>query len=332
MRAWLRRRPAPLPPDASPPEAPPQQPPAAATDPVPMSMTLEARIEMATAARDCDDLPKVAGAGTIVTAADGSRAQVMHNGILVQADGYCGEWMTRLIARCRGHHEPQEERAFAEIIARLPADASMIELGGWWAFYTLWFLKDRPARRAWVVEPDPIHRRVGEANARLNGASFPFIDGFIGGSPAPPSPFRTEEGQDLLLPRLAVPQLMRDCGLGSLDLLHCDAQGAELDVVASCADLFRQGLIRTVVVSTHHWSISGDPLTHQSCLALLRDCGGRVLAEHDVHESFSGDGLIVARFGADADAWQPIALSHNRYSTSLFRNPLYDLAAERANR
>ncbi len=132
--------------------------------------------------------------------------------------------------------------------------------------------------------------------------------------------------------RTSVPHLLRELGLETLDLLHCDAQGAELDVVTSCETLLRQGRIRTVVVSTHHGSISGDPLTHQRCLARLQAFGGQVLAEHDVHESFSGDGLVVARFGADAPGWPTIPLSHNRYSTSLFRNPLYDLADLQAAR
>src|SRR6185312_12386817 len=52
-----------------------------------------------------------------------------------------------------------------------------------------------------------------------------------------------------------------------------------------------------------------------------------ILAEHDVHESYSGDGLIVAKFGAVPSDWRCPRLTYNRYSESLFRNPLYDLAA-----
>ena len=292
-------------------------------------MDIETRIEMATRARDCDDLPKVAQAGALTTAADGTRVQVMHNGIEVVEGGYCGDWMTRLIARCHGHHEPQEERAFATLLARLPARATMLELGGWWSFYTLWFLRNQPGRRAWVLEPDPTHRAVGAANARLNGAQFDIIEGFVGLSAAPPQSFHTDQGETIQVPRRAVPELLDSLGLASLDLLHCDAQGAELDVLTSCEALLRAGKIRTLVISTHHWHISGDPLTHQRCLARVLACGGRVLAEHDVHESYSGDGLIVARFGEDAADWPDIALSRNRYSTSLFRNPLYDLADSR---
>ena len=296
---------------------------------MPPAVTEAERIRMATLCRDCDPLPKAAQAGEVLIDADGERVQVMHNSLKMIADGYCGEWMTRLIGLCRGHHEPQEERAFFEIVTRLPDDAAMIELGGWWAFYTLWFLQGRPGRRGLVVEPDPRHLAVGEANARRNGFAPVFITGFAGATAAPPMPFTTESGEQVRIPRLAVPQLMDDNRIDRLDLLHCDAQGAELEVLQGCAALFRSQRIRFVIVSTHHWLISGDPLTHQRCLELIAGCGGRVVAEHDVHESFSGDGLIAAHFGDEPLDWAPVPISRNRYSTSLFRNPLYDLAAMR---
>jgi FkbM family methyltransferase len=306
----------------------PQRPhlPALAEFAGPTPMTLDERVDMAAACRDCDLLPKPPDAGEVVTDGDGARVQVMHNGLRVLADGYCGGWMTELIRRCAGHHEPQEERVFHEVLARMPADATMIELGAWWSFYSLWFLQGTPGRRAIALEPDPARRALGQANAARNHLSPVFIDGFVGATPSPAEPFVLDSGERLPLPRRSVPQLMDEHGLAGLDLLHCDAQGAETDVLASCADLFAQGRIRTVIVSTHHHSISGDPLTHQRCLAMIEASGGAVFAEHDVHESFSGDGLIAARFGADQAAWPTIPLSRNRYSTSLFRNPLYDLA------
>jgi hypothetical protein len=65
---------------------------------------------------------------------------------------------------------------------------------------------------------------------------------------------------------------------------------------------------------------------HQRCLHLIKECGGRVLAEHDVHESFSGDGLIVGYFGEEPLEWTAPKLTYNRYSQSYFRNPLFDWA------
>lgn len=299
---------------------------------VPRVRTLEERILIATRCRDADVLPRAPNAGAVVEEADGTRVQIMHNGIRVVAGGYYGDWMQELIQRCRGVHEPQEEVLFAEVVKHLPDDASMLELGGYWSFYSVWFQHGAPRRRSVVVEPDPVHIEVGRANARLNGCAPIFVNAFVGGRSAPPAPFATERSGTIDLPCVSVPDLMATHGIDRLDLLHCDTQGAELTVIESCATLAAAGRLRWLVVSTHVDYISGDPLTHQRCLATLRAMGAVILAEHDVHESFSGDGLILAKFGAVPPDWRTPALSYNRYSESLFRNPLYDLAEARARK
>jgi FkbM family methyltransferase len=254
----------------------------------------------------------------------------MHNGLKVLAGGYYGDWMTKLIQGLRGHHEPQEERLFHELIRLLPADATMIEVGSFWSYYTLWFLKGWPRRRAVALEPDPAHLAVGRANAEINGLTPAFVHAVAGECDTSPAPFQTEVSGIIDLPCLSVPGLMRTQGLERLDLLHCDAQGAEYTVLRGCLELIQAGRLGWVCVSTHHHSISGDPLTHQRCLALLRGAGAFVEAEHDVQESFSGDGVILARFGPPLAGWRTPELSRNRSSTSLFRDPLYDLAMLRA--
>ena len=297
---------------------------------VPGGVGHEERIAMAVRCRDADRVPKVRRAGQVMPGPDGTPVQVMHNGVLVRAGGYHGAWMQDLIARCRGHHEPQEERMFHEVLRFLPPDAAMIELGGFWSYYTVWFLRRHRGRRAVVLEPDPAHLRLGEENARLNAVHPVFVPGFAAGVPSPPVPFETEDSGRLPVPGRSVPDLMGAHGIAHLHLLHCDVQGAEGNVLAGCEALFRAGRVGWVFASTHHHSITGDPLTHQRCLAILRRAGATVVAEHDVAESFSGDGLIVARFGPLPRRWRTPALSRNRYSESLFRNPLYDLALAQA--
>ena len=294
---------------------------------VPLIRTAEERTAITARCRDADVLPKVAGAGAVVRQPDGTMVQVMHNGVRVLAGGYYGAWMQDLITRCRGHHEPQEEVLFAEIMRHLGDDAVMFELGGFWSFYSIWFLSEGARRRSFVVEADPAHLEVGRINAALNGCEPVFIAGFIGSVEAAPSLFQTEESGPVQLPCLTVPGMMARHAIEHLDLLHCDAQGVELGVLESCAALAAAGRLGWVMVSTHTHRISQDPLTHQRCLAVLRQAGATILAEHDVQESFSGDGLIVARFGRVPAAWRTPRLSYNRCSESLFRNPLYDLAA-----
>jgi FkbM family methyltransferase len=283
---------------------------------------------MAERCRDADSLAKVANAGAVIPDCEGPPVQIMFNGLRVRAGGYYGDWMQELITRCRGHHEPQEEVVFSEILKHLPHNARMIELGGYWSFYTLWFLSDKPERRAIVVEPDPAHLAVGQENASLNSLEPCFVNAFVGRIASSAVPFVTEKSGRLELPCVSVPSLIADHAIGQLDLLHCDAQGIELEVIDSCRPLVEAGRIN-IVVSTHAHQISGDPLTHQRCIAALRNMGATILAEHDVHESFSGDGLIAAVFGERPADWRAPILSYNRYSQSLFRNPLYDLALAR---
>ena len=253
----------------------------------------------------------------------------MHNGIQVVAGGYHGVWMTRLIELCRGHHEPQEERVFHEVVSRLQPGGTMIELGGFWAYYSIWFLRASAGRRALLLEPDPAHITAGQANLALNQVRAEFVQGFVGKAAGSIQDFVTEDSGTLQLPCFDVAALMATGGIDHLTILHCDTQGAELTVLEQAAPLLRQRRIDWLFISTHHHSISGDPLTHQRCLALLRSLGAEIEAEHDVQESFSGDGLICARFCRQPADWKPVILSRNRSSESLFRHPLYDLAAAR---
>ena len=292
----------------------------------PVRRDLRFRVEMTVNCHDCDHIGKVANAGEIAVE-HGSRVQVMHNGIRVLAGGYHGEWMAEIITRLRGHHEPQEEAVFNEILKHVPPNATMLELGGFWSYYSLWFLHQGTGdRRAIVTEPDPGNLAIGRANAQLNGREIAFLQAMVGADAAERREFQSETAGRIMVPQMTVRQLLDEYSIEQLGLLHCDIQGAETAVLGSSLDLLEAHRIRFCLVSTHSHHISGDPLTHQRCLAYLKAAGGQILAEHDVHESFSGDGLIAAYFGVEPLHWICPPVSLNRYSTSLFRNPLFDLA------
>lgn len=293
--------------------------------PPPLAMDQAGRVRMTLSCRDSDGIPKVSGAGQIVDF-NGQSVQIMHNGVRVLAGGYYGAWMTSIIEGLQGHHEPQEELVFHEILKHVRATATMIELGGFWSYYSLWFLRDFPQRASIVVEPDTRNLQVGRVNATLNDANIRFVQACAGNVSKPSVAFHTETGGTIEMPQTCVADLMTEFDGGSLDVLHCDTQGAETQITRSCESLFRSHRIKFGIFSTHSHHISGDPLTHQRCLQMLNDFGGLILAEHDVHESFSGDGLIAAYFGEDKINWREPQISRNRYSTSLFRNPLYEVA------
>lgn len=283
------------------------------------------RYDMTVSCRDCDSLPKCENAGAVVEEA-GDRFQIMHNGLRVVADGYYGAEMTEIISTLHGHHEPQEEYVFHQILQRIPNEATMIEIGGYWAYYSLWFKSLHPsARRAIVVEPVYDRLEVGSKNARLNNLNIEFLEGGVGAQSRDYVSLLGEKDSTVNVRTYTLKQIFAECSVKRVDILHCDAQGIELPLLQSSKNLLEERCIDFLFLSTHHYNITHDYLTHQRCLDWIIDMGGKVIAEHDVHESFSGDGLIVAYFGIDEALGEPIAISRNRYSNALYRNPLFDL-------
>ena len=285
------------------------------------------RVALTVSCRATDDIPKVPDAGRVV---DGT--QVMHNGVLVQAGAYYGEWMSEIIRQLRGHHEPQEEVVFHAVVEQLAATADapvMLELGAFWSYYSLWLLERVPSSRAFLVEPDPNNLEAGRRNFSLNGRTGTFLQAAVGARPAGPQPFPCEsDGVVRDVPVESLASLLDRFGLERVDLLLADVQGAETALLEGASAELAAGRVRFLVVSTHHHSISGNPLTHQRCLSFLRSLGAHVIAEHTVAESFSGDGLVAASF-EPADADLAVEVAHARPCESLFGDPLHDLA--RAN-
>jgi FkbM family methyltransferase len=289
------------------------------------------RVLMTVSCTDADLIPKVEQAGE-VREWRGQPVQVMHNGLLVEEGGYYGDWMTEIIRTLKGHHEPQEERVFDQIVRRLATDGpngTMIEFGSFWTYYGMWFCQVVPSGRVIAVEPDPSNIEVGRRNVALNDLSdrIAFVQAAIGDHPGLSMPFRAEsDGQEYSVAQCDLESVLESAGVTRADLILADVQGAETMLLERAADLFRAGRVRFLIVSTHHQSISGSPLTHQRALELLTEAGGHVLCEHSVFESFSGDGLIAVSFD-ERDRDLVIEISRARSKDSLYGEAEYEIEA-----
>ena len=244
------------------------------------------RIKLTISCRDCDSLPKVNGAGECF--GDKQQFQRMHNGVVVHRGSYHGEWMTEIISKLRGHHEPQEEKVFAEVLPYLPAGACMLELGCFWAYYSMWFHQQIGSARCFCVEPVPEKLIVGEEHFRLNQMKGTFLHGFVGRKSDPHGQFMDWDGRKSDVPMISVDGLIKQFDLGKIDLLHADVQGAEFDMLIGADRALRSHRIGYAFISTHGYE-------HERCVSHLTTYGYRIIAVHSVLESFSGDGLIVAR-------------------------------------
>jgi FkbM family methyltransferase len=293
----------------------------------PLDPELQRRVDIALRCHDTDEVPKVEGAGEISVDAGGTSYQMMHNGVRIVAGSYYGDWMTAIIRGLRGHHEPQEEKAFAEVVPVLAPGSTIVELGAFWAYYSLWFLHTVPGGRAFLIEPDPNNLEAGRRNFALNGRMGDFRQASIGRASAPPQPFECEsDGMIRHVPVVSVDDFVDEKDIDRVELLLADVQGAELEMLRGARRTIERRRLRFVFVSTHHHQISGDPLTHERCLSALREHGAVVLVEHTVAESFSGDGLIVASFDPADRHLAGITVSRNRSVGNLFPPVERDLA------
>lgn len=284
---------------------------------------LRRRIELTTSCRDADDLPRAKNAGGF-SKHDGHDIQLMHNGVRVLRGGYYGAWMSEIIERLRGVHEPQEEKAVAAIFSRLAeqnaptAELVCVELGSFWAYYSLWFLELFNDGRVVCLEPDPGFMEVGVTNFALNKRTATFVEGAIGVPAGTETDFIAESDGIARSTKLyTLNSLMAETHLSRIDVLFVDIQGAEIALLESAQEILQSGAVRFMVVSTHDMSLTKSPLTHRYAERLLRSAGAHIICEHSVSESFSADGLIVASFSED-DKDIRVELSRARAADSCF--------------
>jgi hypothetical protein len=234
-----------------------------------------ARIDLVVRCADNAHINRVPGAGEVR-----GGYQQMHNGQEVIAGGYCGFDVLRMIKFNRGVHEPQEERVFQDVLPFIPEGGTMIELGCYWAFYSMWFLQKVKGSRSIMVEPMPSGIAVGKHNLKRNGLKAEFVAAHIGRNDAIPFDHT---------PAITVDEILKSRGIETLHILHADIQGTELEMLDGCEEAFKNRRIHFVFISTHSNQL------HDACEAKLRQRGFEILASINMDDSYSEDGLLVAK-------------------------------------
>lgn len=284
------------------------------------------RKRMTIACRDTDYIPKVKNAGQIKKV-DGQEVQIMHDGTMVSLGGYHGSWMSDIITQLKGHHEPQEEKVFYELLKRVRPGSTMIEFGSFWAYYSLWFAKNTKNAKNICCEPDTHNLEIGRKNAALNKKQFSFIQAAAGTVDGETITIASDSKPDetIEVTVRTVDSIMKEQSVEFLELLHLDVQGYELDALKGAQASIKSGKIRFLCVSTHHYFFSKNPNTHNECLSFIKENDGHIMASHTVAESFSGDGLIAASFlKMDEKLLVDTSICHT--DQSLFRSPEDDVA------
>lgn len=230
------------------------------------------RIDDVTSDPNNDFLPRTKEAGKIKKG-----SLVLHNGLKVDPLSYCGYPMLRLLQENKGVHEPQEERIFKNVLEIVPEGGLILELGAYWAFYSCWFLKNVKGASAILVEPVDEFLDCGINNMRLNNFdNFEAINSFVSSEKS------SSEN------KISVHGIFEKYKIDKLDILHCDIQGYEYDMLQGASYQLDQSLINFVFISTH-----SDEL-HYRCIEFLKSKNYRIEVDIDLQDTYAHDGLIVA--------------------------------------
>jgi len=235
----------------------------------------QSRIDDVVKCPDNRHITRVPDAGAF---ADGQ--VVMHNGIKVVGLGYYGAGILNMLLENRGVHEPQEERAFGAVLANIPAGSTILELGAYWAYYSVWFAKSVPNAKCYLVEPEAENLRSGEMNFQLNNAAGSFTQAFVGSSERTDRDGRRFVSVDSFCARNQVHHLA---------ILHADIQGAEADMLRGAKATLERKAADWVFISTHSNKL------HNECADILGAYGYIIMASADLDDTYSTDGLLVAK-------------------------------------
>lgn len=258
---------------------------------IPADTELRERVLTTLYCDDCSYLPRVENAGKIFEDKElNIEYQLMHNGAKVYKNCYYGNWMTTLIELSGGYHEPQEEKLFHEALKLLSSEEPvvMLELGGYWGYYSLWFKKQFSNSSAYLIEPDPKNIVVGKKNFELNNMTATFEEYMISSESLTGQRFIDWDYNEHIVNTINIDDFAEKHNLPFIHILHSDIQGAEVAMLQGCHKLMSEKRIGYYFISTHRG-------VHEKCLEILKNYDLEIIVSITREESFSADGLILAK-------------------------------------
>ncbi|MEM8523601.1 MAG: FkbM family methyltransferase [Bacteroidota bacterium] len=236
----------------------------------------EGRIEQVLQDPDNEDIPRSKNAGKLLNG-----KLIMHNDLKIDPLSYYSFPVLKMLIKNKGVHEPQEEKIFQEVLRSLPQTSTpktMLELGAYWSFYSMWFKQIFPNAKAYMAEPNRENLLYGKANFKINKFEGTFIHTKIGKEIVPQRNMTT------------VDAICTRNNIQFLDILHSDIQGFELDMLHGSHRMLSEKKVGYVFISTH-----SDEL-HYSCREVLQEKYGYLqVASADLKESYSWDGILVMK-------------------------------------
>lgn len=196
---------------------------------------------------------------------------IMYNGLKVIPNSYYDNFSDILLLN-NGVHEPQEEYVFNEIISNLNFENPiMVELGAYWAFYSMSFLQKNKSGVSFLVEPDSEYIKIGKNHFEINGMTGNFIQDFVSNN------------------NFKIDSFVKKNLLSKINIVHCDIQGYEYEMLLGSLECIKNKIIDYFFISTHSQNL------HNICSEFLNSNGYKIIGSADFdNQTFCHDGVLIA--------------------------------------
>ena len=156
---------------------------------------------------------------------------------------------------------------------------NMIELGSNQAYYSLLFhkimMKHGKIPVNIMVESNTEYLERGYNHFKINSATGKFYNSIIGDINTTKKIPDLHKFLDNGVKLTTLKDVMTKDNIEYLDILHCDIDSSEYDMLMTSKNVFQNKLIDYIFLSTHSLEL------HKNCKDFLLECGYSVLFEHD---------------------------------------------------
>jgi len=218
---------------------------------------------------ELDNIPKVELAGKVI-----GGHQIMHNGLKIVKDCYQGQYVTDILKKYK-HFEPDQEVWFHRALETIQDNGTMIELGSYWGYYSMWFNHSIRNATNILVDSRANHLDVGKINFEINNMKGVFENMYVG----------ADDDDNTT----TVDSIIERNNLKNVDIVHADIQFAEYEMLVGCRKAIASKKIKWFFISTHSGGLN------EMCNKHLVKNGYEILDSHVQKNIPSTDGLIVAK-------------------------------------
>lgn len=147
-----------------------------------------------------------------------------------------------------------EEKHFKQMLEEInSSEPSMIEIGAYWAYWTILFKKKFKNNKTVIIEPDEKHLDEGLHNLKENNmSSIYYKNTVLKNHLETQVPFDQNKAKDIDILEVI------NKHFNHIDILHSDAQGIEYELLIRLKDLIKTNKIKNLFLLTHSPKIHSD--------------------------------------------------------------------------